>query len=414
MGSKIHLSVGHLEVDWGKHVYFTDHSQLFQPGDLAQVPYYYVDENDPYNEHTDECNLVMVLKDGLSKPLDQVIDRINLLGYTKTYARSEFEHQVRGNGLDTRKVSFEDLAQALATVDVNSISADYGDYESFGRFFRRCLFDKVGLEGVVSDPEYVGFFAGEAMENLSANSILQLVSENPVAQGLNVNWQFADLEEWGWVQPVEFVRPVDQGNRFLVVTEGSSDAKIIAHALKLLKPHLADFFDFVDMDEGYPFTGTGNLYNFTKGLVSISVQNNVVILYDNDAEGVFSFNRTVDLNVPDNMRILKLPDLPVFQDFETIGPAGTHRADINGRAAAIECYLDTGPRAVVRWRNHHKELDVYHGELVRKGDAMKAFMAQARVNVDYNFSRIAEVVDMIISECTAIRESKRLTDLLAS
>ena len=154
--------------------------------------------------------------------------------------------------------------------------------------------------------------------------------------------------------------------------------------------------------------------NFTKGLISISVQNNVVILYDNDAEGVFSFNRTVKLNVPDNMRILKLPDLPVFQDFDTIGPAGTHRADINGRAAAIECYLDTGPGAVVRWKNHHKELDVYHGELVRKGDVMKAFKAQARVNADYDFSRIAAVVDMIISECTAIRESKRLSDLLAS
>ena len=414
LGSMIHLSVGHLEVDWGKNVYFTDHSQLFQSGDLAQVPYYYMDENDPYNEHTDEYNLVMVLKDGLSKPLEQVIDRINLLGYTKTYTRKEFEYQARVNDLDTKKFSFDELARTLAAVDVNTISADYGDYESFGKFFRRCLFDKIGFEGVVNDPDYVGSCAGEAMENLSANSILQLVAENSAAQELNVNWQFADLEEGGWAQRDAFMRPVDQENRFLIVTEGSSDAKIIAHALKLLKPHLADFFDFVDMDEGYPFTGTGNLYNFTKGLISISVQNNVVILYDNDAEGVFSFNRTVKLNVPDNMRILKLPDLPVFQDFDAIGPAGTHRADINGRAAAIECYLDTGPGAVVRWKNHHKELDVYHGELVRKRDVMKAFMAQERVNADYDFSRIAVVVDTIISACTAIRESKRLTDLLAS
>ena len=45
-------------------------------------------------------------------------------------------------------------------------------------------------------------------------------------------------------------------NHFLIVTEGSSDAKIIQHAFNLLKPHIADFFDFVDMEEGYPFSAS--------------------------------------------------------------------------------------------------------------------------------------------------------------
>ena len=410
----IHLSVGQLEIDWGKNVYFTDHSQLFQSGDLAQVPYYYVDENDLYNEDTGEYNLVTTMKDGLSKPLEKVIERMDLLGYTKNYARREFEHQSQLNDLDTNKFSFEQLAESLATVDVNSISADYGEHESFGKFFRRCLFDKIGLQGVVDDPEYVRSYAGESMESLSANTILRLIAKNPFARGLTVNWQFADVEEEGWAERGEFMRPVYQQNRFLIVTEGSSDARIIRHALNLLKPHVADFFDFVDMNEGYPFTGTGNLYNFTKGLISISVQNNVGILYDNDAEGVSSFNRTEKLNVPGNMRILKLPDLPDFQDFKTIGPSGTHRTDINGRAAAIECYLDVGPQAAVRWNNYHAELGVYHGELVGKRDVMKAFLAQSRVNAEYDFSRIAAVVDMIVSECTALREAMRLADLGAS
>ena len=50
----IQLFVGRLEIDWGKNVYFTDHSQFFQSGDLAQVPYYYIDENDSYNEEAGE------------------------------------------------------------------------------------------------------------------------------------------------------------------------------------------------------------------------------------------------------------------------------------------------------------------------------------------------------------------------
>ena len=358
--SMLHLSVGQLEIDWGKNTRFIDHSQLFQSCDLVQVPYYYVDWDQHWKEGggEEEYNLVTVIKDGLSKPLDQVMERVNLLGYTMNYARREFEYFSRLYDFDTNEFSFEELAEVLATVDVKSMSADYGESESFGKFFRRCLFDKLGLERIVDDPEYVQVGAGQTMESISPYTILRLVAQNPLAWGLPVNWQFADLEDEEWARRDEFMRPVCQENRFLIVTEGSSDAKIIRRALNLLKPHVADFFDFVDMNEGYPFTGTGNLYNFTKGLIGISVLNNIVILYDNDAEGVFNFNRTVKLNVPDNMRILKLPDLMEFRDFKTIGPSGTHCADINGRAAAIECYLDVGPEAAVRWKNYHKELVV--------------------------------------------------------
>ena len=417
MGSMIHLSIGRLEIDWGKNFRYTDHSQLFQPCDLGQVPYYYVDEDQPFKEvGEDEYNLVTIMKDGLSKPLDQVMERVDLLGYTMIHARQDFEDVSRLCDLDAAKLNFEQLVEALATVDVQSMSADYGEGESegFGKFFQRYLFDRLGLEKVVDDPKYVRIAAGEVMENLNAYTILRLVAKNPFARGLPVSWQFADLEDEGWASRDDFMRRVDQENRFLIVTEGSSDASIIRHALNLLKPHIADFFDFVDMDEGYPFTGTGNLYNFTKGLISISVQNNIVILYDNDAEGVFNFNRTGKLNVLENMRILKLPDLPVFRNFDTIGPSGAHRADINGRAAAIECYLDVGSRAVVRWKNYHKQLDAYHGELDSKDVVMSAFLAQSKVNGHYDFTKIAAVVDMIVSECTAMRESARIAGLEAS
>lgn len=108
MGSMIHLSVGRLEIDWGKNFQFSDHSQLFQPTDLAQVPYYYVDYDQPQEEsdREEEYNLVTEFKDGLSKPLDQVIDRMDLLGYTMNYARREFKYMSRLNDFDTGKFSF--------------------------------------------------------------------------------------------------------------------------------------------------------------------------------------------------------------------------------------------------------------------------------------------------------------------
>ena len=354
------------------------------------------------------------MKAGLSKPLEHVIERIDLLGYTTNYARHEFDYLSQTTPFDANKFQFEHLAKALAAVDINSVSADYSNCEDFGKLFPHCLFDRLGLQTLVNDPEYVRYHAAEGMENLSAYSVLRLLAPNPLARALPVTWHFADVESAGWARRDDFMRPVDPENRFLIVTEGSSDAKAISHALHLLRPHVADFFQFVDMNEGYPFAGTGNLYNFTKGLISISVQNNVIILYDNDAEGVSSFNRTVELNVPGNMRILKLPDLAAFRQFTTLGPSGIHRADINGRAAAIECYLDVGPTAAVRWNNYHKGLGIYHGELVGKDDIMRRFLAQSTRTADYDFSRIGAVVDMILSQCTAMRESHRLSDLNAS
>jgi HEPN/Toprim N-terminal domain 1 len=406
MGSMIHLAVGRLEIDWGKNFGFADHSPLFQVTDLAQVPYYYA-EDETYIDSTGEerSKLFAELKEGMSKPLGQVVDRIALLGHTLAHCEREFEYLSAFNDFDPAQFRFDELKEALATIDVNAISADYGMGEDFGKFFRRQLFDRLRLASIAADPSYVQHQAAEAMENVSAYTVLRLLALNPKTRDLPVTWQFADVEDGGWATRREFVRPLDQSNRFLVVTEGSSDAKIIQHAFKILKPHIADFFDFVDMEEGYPFAGTGNLFRFLQGLISISIQNNVIIIYDNDAEGIANFDRSRALNVPDNMRILRLPDSPTFADFETIGPSGRHRADINGRAAAIECYLDLGRQPLVRWNNFNTKTETYQGELIDKTGHMRTFLDQrARVN-GYDYSRIEAVLDMIIENCVQMREA---------
>jgi hypothetical protein len=250
MGSMIHLSVGRLEIDWGKNSGFTDHSALFQITDVAQVPYYYVDEKNIYKEEG-EYNILTENKDGLSKRLAEVIDRINLLGHTLRYAQREFDYLSNLNDVDQAKLNFDHLATALAAIDVQSVSADYGEGgEDFGKFFRRYIFDRLGLDKIVADPDYARFNASEWMENLSAYTILLLLARNPATKDLPVNWQFADVEYGGWGSRDQFVRPLAPPNRFLIVTEGSSDANILKHAFRLLMPDIADFFDFVDMAEG--------------------------------------------------------------------------------------------------------------------------------------------------------------------
>jgi hypothetical protein len=224
------------------------------------------------------------------------------------------------------------------------------------------------------------------------------------------------LVEAGWATRDEFRAGPSPEERFLVVTEGSSDAKIIQKALELFRPHIADFFRFVDVEEGYPFSGTGNLHKFTQGLISIEIQNNTVVVYDNDAEGIAKMNATKVLSLPPNMRVIQLPRLDAFTNFKTIGPTGIGLADINGKAAAIECYLDLKkdglPEPMVRWSAFNRELEVYQGELQHKTQYMKDFLQLRSPCASYDTSKIEAVLDALVAECVSIAEHKLMMGIV--
>ena len=144
MGSMIHLAVGRLEIDWGKNFGFKDHSVLYQATDLAKVPHYFVDERSD--------DVITEYREGLSKPLSEVIERIELLGHTQAHSEKEFTFLSRLNQFDTYRFRFDQLRDALATIDVHTVSPDYGENgEDFGKFFRREIFPRLGLSNFVDD-----------------------------------------------------------------------------------------------------------------------------------------------------------------------------------------------------------------------------------------------------------------------
>ena len=393
MASMIDLAVGRFEVDWGRNTIYRDHSPLFQAeADVVPVPHYYFDGS--------QEKVTVEYKDGLAKSIPAVLERLDLLGHTREACEREFDAVAESHRLDTARFDHERLRTALASVDVTSVSADYAE-GGVGKFFRREIAPRLQLEPPVDRD---GFDASVAMDALSPYAVLRLLADNPNASGLPVGWAFADAIEDGYAERADFVRPLEAAHRFLVVTEGSSDAKILRQAFGLLRPHVADFFDFVDMGDGYPFTGTGNMYRFVQGLIGISVQNKVVVVFDNDAAGSATCERCRLLGVLPNMRIVKLPDLPAFRGFPTVGPQGEHAADINGRAAAIECYLDIGSEARVRWTSYEASVGVYQGALEAKERYAREFLRQRNREAGYDYSRIDAVLASIVDSAIAIAE----------
>jgi hypothetical protein len=146
---------------------------------------------------------------------------------------------------------------------------------------------------------------------------------------------------------------------------------------------------------------------FAEGLAKIDVHNQALFVFDNDAEGVEAYGRVAALALPPNMRAMLLPDVEAFRAFPTHGPEGDSVADINGRGAAIECYLDhrlkgfAPPRVI--WTNYKEGLGAYHGALEHKESYGRAFIKlKPKALAGYDTSKLEDVLDALIATCVAM------------
>lgn len=137
----------------------------------------------------------------------------------------------------------------------------------------------------------------------------------------------------------------------------------------------------------------------------IDIQNKVLFIFDNDAEGVDAYRKLGTLSLPVNMRSMLLPDLEEFRSFAARGPEGVSQADINGRAAAIECYLDLHlpnyGAAQVLWSNYKKDVDAWHGALEFKESYQRHFYSQSGEALregPYNSTKLQILLDRLIEE----------------
>ena len=171
----------------------------FYRGDLAEVPYYYIDrqseaEPDEPGEvvETEEgyrWKLITEQREGYSRPRRTVIDRIEMLGYTEAYSRREFAYLARRNGFDQTLFTYDELAAVLRAVDVTGLSFDHGEGgEDFGKFFRREIFPRLPFEGLAAHPDHIRYDAAQGMENISADTVVRLLGENPSARDLPLIW----------------------------------------------------------------------------------------------------------------------------------------------------------------------------------------------------------------------------------
>jgi hypothetical protein len=397
MGSIISLGVGKLEIDWGKNSFFRNHSKLFLKGDVKPETYYYADN---YQE----------TKPAYSRPLRKILPRLELLGYTLTKCRRDYDDGIESypDYYPDPEISFDLLSRVLASVDVTRMTlSDEQDDWDLGEYATKAILNDPEFTKTADDLASLSRHDGTFFENLDPYLILRLLCENPTNLEQNLIWRFQDVLESGWISddPDDLYEGLSDTDRYLIVTEGSSDTSILQRSLSLVHANVADFFDFIDMSENYPFTGTGNLFRFCQGLATIRIQNKILVVLDNDTAGLEAFQRIGKISLPASMRVACLPELDEFADFKTLGPSGELRENVNGKAVSIECFLDLRYRAVcdpaIRWTSFNRDLGAYQGELVNKEQYTRSFFDCDGNDPGYDLSKLSYLWQRLLTECVA-------------
>jgi hypothetical protein len=430
MSTPITLTVGDITLTYDTMYVGMDHGMLFQESDRRRLPNESTNADDV--ESTEEDDLDVALDEiCFCRSLRSMVPRLELLGYTLATVKADYDRVVKRDmgaraiddeldpSAQRHPMDFDQFIVFIKKYSVAKLSDEYvQDYDDKHRaqqgLFARDFSIELLPEGN-PDRESGGYSErshfGSLLGFLTPYSLLRALAENPANLELNVVWDYGRFVDAGWGDDYEFIACARRSQTYLVATEGKSDTSILKRAIELLRPEIQDFIRFVDADDWHSFTGAGGLANFAEGLAKIDVHNRTVFVLDNDAEGLDAHQKIKRLSLPSNMAAMVLPDIDELRSFPALGPSGMSNADINGCAAAIECYLDLRLKgrkpAQVRWSSYKDKLGVYQGALEHKDSYSKAFYRATPDEVktgEYDVAKLKVVLDALVAECTQIAE----------
>jgi hypothetical protein len=171
----------------------------------------------------------------------------------------------------------------------------------------------------------------------------------------------------------------------IILTEGKSDTLILSESLKLLYPHLSDYFTFMDFDGAKVGGGAGSLANMVKSFSGAGIINKVIAVFDNDTAAHAALKGLQKAKISNNIKVFTLPEIEILNDYPTIGPSGMVNMNVNVLAGSIEPYLgksvltdDEGNLYPIQWTGLDQGLQKYQGEITEKDKVQSNFKEQLK------------------------------------
>ncbi|WP_055532271.1 HEPN/Toprim-associated domain-containing protein [Streptomyces graminilatus] len=127
----------------------------------------------------------------------------------------------------------------------------------------------------------------------------------------------------------------------IVLTEGSTDSRVLPEAMHVTHPHLVGFVRFIDYTGTKARGSVGALAIMVNAFIAAGVANRFVAIADNDAGAHEAFAKLKRQKLPPGCRVRHYPDLPLLARYPTVEPASStvSLTDVNGAAGSLEMYL---------------------------------------------------------------------------
>ncbi|WP_433630268.1 HEPN/Toprim-associated domain-containing protein [Chryseobacterium cucumeris] len=310
-------------------------------------------------------------------------ERLEIFGMTIENAKNEFPKAKKiamEEGLYdfplskiTYKKYLDEISDIIRTNDCN--------YEQLYTNFRDALI--AGELGIL----------GQSLKS-HLYSILSVAPEDAI-----VEYDLSDVINNGWVSESE-ARKIDF-QKILVLTEGRTDVEFIGASIKKLHPHLFSYFHFIDFDEYKVESNASALVKLVTSFSAVNITHPIIVLFDNDTTGLMEMKKLMQVQIPSNIKVLKLPDLKLAKRYPTLGPTGVRRMNINGLACGIEMYLgsdvliEQDAYIPIHWKAFNEKENKYQGEISDKKLVQEKFRKKLKCEGSSNFEEMELILKSI-------------------
>lgn len=432
MGSYAYLRIGDLKLYSTKNDFDPSVMMLFSEQDKRILPYLPTEsdiDSDPDLDYAPKAIVQYAIN------LSVAQDRLEFMGFTLSQAKHYFQEGLeqqlaqlterRGNPsweheamrailareeVILKALSFDAWLESFSFIVSNKLKSDshlwYEDKPS--------ELPLTPLVRYMLGDSSEGFFGFPALDfRAFMRAAVEIIGTNA-----ELVYDVTDLVEGGYFGADEdlcsyarrdMVEDFAVNHKIVVLTEGKSDKSVLEGSMKLLYPHLIDYYSFMDFEGARAPGGAPALVATVKAFIGAGIVNRIVAFFDNDT-AARSAMRTLDgLKIPKSVRIMRYPNIPVACNYPTLGPQGTVNMNVNGLAGSIELYFGDdilrsrdGTLTPVQWRGFDEALRQYQGEILNKGDLQARFatkladcLANRHQIEDCDWSGIRAILDLL-------------------
>ncbi len=331
-------------------------------------------------------------------------DRLDVLGYGMPYCRRAFDEgrseriEKLARQVEEKPANADELrkqSEVLARLTLDNWSQTFAQAWNegslvTGSYSNGDLLADFPLGYMFGLGEWLGF---NGLPTHDVLVFLRAVLEIPPGD-MKVAYNLTGLLYTGWASDEEEICEIAEEyaegsflrvGRTIIMTEGRSDKRALEGALRVLAPHLFDYFTFLDFEQMKVAGGAPSLVGFVKAFAAAGISNRVAALFDNDTAARSALRSIERLRLPENIRVVSWPEIQLGRRYPTLGPSGVVEMDVNGLAGSIELYFgedvlrrEDGSLTPVQWRGYDRKLDQYQGELLDKPLLQERFVAKVR------------------------------------